>query len=240
MDSGNPCRNDEFFLNLAAMLKGHTGISIMLEYTDYIKIFIALLAVVDPLGVMPIIAALASRSGETEPKKIAGTVALTVMTILLLALFIGENLLLFFGISIHSFMVSGGILLMLMAISMLQAKTSETVQNKVEAEEGGAGESIAVVPLSMPLLAGPGAISTVILYAQSGTGTKHYLFMSLDIIIVAAILWGVISCIPWLTRHLSQTGINIFTRLMGVILSALAVEFIAAGIKGLFPSLAVN
>lgn len=212
----------------------------MLEYTDYIKIFIALLAVVDPLGVAPIIAALTTRVGDAELKKIAVTVAFTVLTILLLALFIGENMLIFFGISIHSFMVSGGILLMLMSISMLQAKTSATVHNKVEAKEGEAKESIAVVPLSMPLLAGPGAISTVILYGQSGSGSRHFLFMSLDIILVVIILWVVISCIPWLARHLSRTGINIFTRLMGLILSALAVEFIATGIKGLFPALAVH
>ncbi|MGZ8142546.1 MAG: MarC family protein [Methylosarcina sp.] len=212
----------------------------MLEYTDYIKIFIALLAVVDPLGVAPIIAALTTRVGDAELKKIAVTVAFTVLTILLLALFIGEDMLIFFGISIHSFMVSGGILLMLMAISMLQAKISETVQNKVEAKEGEAKESVAVVPLSMPLLAGPGAISTVILYGQSGSGSRHFLFMSLDIIMVVIILWVVISCIPWLTRHISRTGINIFTRLMGLILSALAIEFMATGLKGLFPILAAH
>jgi multiple antibiotic resistance protein len=212
----------------------------MLEYTDYIKIFIALLAVVDPLGVAPIIAALTTRVGDAELKKIAATVAVTVSTILLLALFIGENMLIFFGISIHSFMVSGGILLMLMSISMLQARTSETVHNKVEAKEGEAKESIAVVPLSMPLLAGPGAISTVILYGQSGSGYRHFVFMTVDIVLVVAILWVVISCIPWLARHLSRTGINIFTRLMGLILSALAVEFIATGIKGLFPALATH
>jgi multiple antibiotic resistance protein len=212
----------------------------MLEYTDYIKIFIALLAVVDPLGAAPIIAALTTRIGDAELKKIAVTVAFTVLTILLLALFIGENMLIFFGISIHSFMVSGGILLMLMAISMLQARISPTVHNKVEAKEGEAKESIAVVPLSMPLLAGPGAISTVILYGQSGSGSRHFLFMCLDIILVVIILWVVISCIPWLARHLSRTGINIFTRLMGLILSALAVEFIATGVKGLFPALAAH
>jgi multiple antibiotic resistance protein len=137
-------------------------------------------------------------------------------------------------------MVSGGILLMLMSISMLQARTSETVHNKVEAKEGEAKESIAVVPLSMPLLAGPGAISTVILYGQSGSGYRHFVFMTVDIVLVVAILWVVISCIPWLARHLSRTGINIFTRLMGLILSALAVEFIATGIKGLFPALATH
>lgn len=209
----------------------------MLEITDYIKIFIALLAVVDPMGVMPIIAGMTAGMKAAELNAIAGTTAVAVLTILLTALFVGEKLLLFFGISLYSFMVSGGILLMLMAISMLQAKTSETVQNRAEAAEGEARESIAVVPISMPLLAGPGAISTVILYAQSGAGQLHYLLMSVDIVAVVVILWVVIRCIPWLTRRLSRTAINIFTRLMGLILSALAVEFIAAGIKGMFPAL---
>lgn len=210
----------------------------MLDYTDYIKIFIALLAVVDPLGTVPIIAALTVHAKGVDIKIIARTVVLAVTTILLSALFFGEDLLIFFGISINSFRVSGGILLMLMAISMLRAEISATVQTKEEAREGEAKQSIAVVPLAMPLLAGPGAISTVILYAPTGHGISHYLLMSLDIMAVVIILWIVLCCIPWLTRHLSKTGINIFTRLMGLLLSALAVEFIASGLKGLFPVLA--
>lgn len=210
----------------------------MLEYTDYIKIFIALFAVVDPLGTVPIIAALFAHSKPSELKVIARTVVFAVTTILLSALFFGADLLAFFGISIHSFQVSGGILLMLMAISMLQARVSDTVQTREEAKEGEAKESIAIVPLAMPLLAGPGAISTVILYAPSGHGIKHYALMSADIIAVALILWLVLSFIPWITQCLSKTTINIFTRLMGLILSALAIEFIATGLKGLFPALA--
>ncbi|MGR8980271.1 MAG: MarC family protein [Gammaproteobacteria bacterium] len=212
----------------------------MLEYTDYIKIFVALLAVVDPLGAMPIIAAMTSSLSSKELHQLAWRVAAIVMTTLLLTLFVGENLLLFFGISIHSFMVSGGILLMLMAIVMLQAKTSDTIRKDAEAEKDNGRTSIALVPLSMPLLAGPGAISAVILYAQSGKGAGHLLLMSLDIILVSTILWGVIASIPWLNRHLSRSGINAFTRLMGLILSALAVEFIASGIKGLFPILSTH
>ena len=91
----------------------------MLEYTDYIKIFIALLAVVDPIGVMPIIAGVVAGGNRAQLNSIAGTAALTVATILLISLFIGEDLLYFFGISINSFKISGGILLMLMALSML-------------------------------------------------------------------------------------------------------------------------
>lgn len=209
----------------------------MLEYTEYITIFIALLAVVDPLGSVPIIAAMTVNTKPGELKAIVRTVVISVIFILLAALFIGEHLLEFFGISVNSFRVSGGILLMLMAISMLQARVSATVQTREEAKEGEAKESIAVVPLAMPLLAGPGAISTVILYAPSGSGVRHYLLMTVDILAVAIILWLVLASIPYIISHLSKTSINIFTRLMGLLLSALAVEFIASGLKGLFPVL---
>jgi len=210
----------------------------MLEYTDYLKIFIALLAVVDPLGAMPIIAAMTARDKAAELKSIAKTVVLCVTIVLLVALFMGHQILIFFGISISSFRVSGGILLMLMSLSMLQGKISETVRNREEAREGENGQALAVVPLSIPLLSGPGAISTVILYAQRGHDINHYLMISLDIISVSAILWCVLRAAPWLTKHLSQTGINVVIRLMGLILLALAVEFIAGGLKGLFPVLA--
>lgn len=208
----------------------------MLEYTEYLKIFIALLAVVDPLVAMPIIVSMTARDDSYELKAIARTVVLTVTSVLLLALYLGQNVLVFFGISINSFRVSGGILLMLMSLSMLQGKISETVRNKEEAKEED--KQNAVVPLSIPLLAGPGAISTVILYAQKGHGIHHYLIISLDILIVTIILWCVIIATPWLTQRLSQTGINIVVRLMGLVLLALAVEFIAGGLKGLFPKLA--
>lgn len=208
----------------------------MLEYTDYLKIFIALLAVVDPLAAMPIVVTMAARDNAIELKSIAKTVVLSVSIVLLLALYAGQQVLVFFGISVNSFRVSGGILLMLMSLSMLQGKVSETVRNQEEANEET--NQTAIVPLSIPLLAGPGAISTVILYAQKGNGIHHYLMISLDIIAVTTILWCVLRATPWLTRRLSRTGINIVIRLMGLILLALAVEFIAGGLKGLFPKLA--
>ena len=119
---------------------------------------------------------------------------------------------------------------------MLQGKISETVRNEEEARENA--KQTAIVPLSIPLLAGPGAISTVILYAQKGQGIEHYLMISLIIIAVTTILWCVLLATPWLTKRLSKNGINVVIRLMGLILLALAVEFIAGGLKGLFPKLA--
>ncbi|WP_394754404.1 YchE family NAAT transporter [Crenothrix sp.] len=212
----------------------------MLEYTDYLKIFIALLAVVDPLGAMPVIAAMTAHNKASDLKAIARTVALSVAFILLIALYMGEAVLVFFGISISSFRVGGGIVLMLMSLTMLQGKISEIVQNKAEAKEGETAQSIALIPLSIPLLAGPGAISTVILYAQRSKDLNHYLMITLDIIVVASLLWCVLRATSWLSSHLSQTGINVGTRLMGLILLALSIEVIASGLKGLFPVLARN
>jgi len=208
------------------------------DYTEYTKLLIGLLAIVNPIGAIPIFVAFTTGISPPERKKISRIVVMAVVLILLVAMLFGEMILNFFGITINSFRVGGGILVLLMAISMLQAKISPAVQTSEEAAEFEMRESVAVVPLAMPLLAGPGAISTVILYAHRNTSIEHYIFMILDILLIGVILWVVFQFIPWLSRHLSKTGINIFTRIMGLILAAIAIEFIANGLKGLFPALA--
>ena len=209
----------------------------MLSHSEYVKILIGLIAIVNPLGAMPIFIGLTDGLAPQARARIANIVALTVSIILLVALFIGEILLGLFGITIDSFRVGGGILIMLMAISMMHARISPTVQTREEAEESKDRESVAVVPLSMPLLAGPGAISTVILDAHKGTGPAHYGIIAAAILLVALLLRIVLRLSPFLARRLTATGINIFTRIMGLILAAIAVEFIANGLKGLFPVL---
>jgi len=209
----------------------------MLEFTEYTKIFITLLAIVNPIGAIPIVMALTENASEKDFKRTTKTTVISVLVILLTALLTGEFLLAFFGISINSFRVGGGILLLLMAISMLHARQSSISFSKEEADDGNR-ESVAVVPISMPLLAGPGAISTVILYSNKSQAPLHYVFMGVDIILITLILWLAFLSIPWISRHTSQTSINIFSRVMGLILAAIAVEFIANGLKGLFPALA--
>jgi len=137
----------------------------MLDFTEYTKIFITLLAIVNPIGAIPIVMALTANGSEEDFKRTTKTTVISVLVILLTALLTGEFLLAFFGISINSFRVGGGILLLLMAISMLHARQSSISFSKEEADDGSR-QSVAVVPISMPLLAGPGAISTVILYSN--------------------------------------------------------------------------
>ncbi len=209
----------------------------MLEYTEYTKILIGLIAIINPLGAVPIFVSLTSNVSATERKKIARIVVFAVTVILVVALLFGELILGFFGISINSFRVAGGLLLILIAIPMLHARTSDAVSTEQETAAAETRESVAVVPLAMPLLAGPGAISTVILYAHRSSTPLHYSLVGLDILMVGALLWLVLELVPWFSKHISQTGLNIFTRIMGLLLTAIAVEFIANGLKGLFPVL---
>jgi multiple antibiotic resistance protein len=210
----------------------------MLEYTEYIKIFVALLAIMNPVGAIPLFISLTPQENTETRQRIAKRTSLSATIILLIVLFAGEGILAFFGISINSFRVGGGILILLMAVSMLHARLSPTVQTKEEAEESDSKQDVAIVPLSTPLLAGPGAISTVVLEAHKSSAVGHYAIILLAIISIGACVWAALHLAPWISQRLGKTGINIFTRIMGLILAAIAVEFIANGLKGLFPALA--
>lgn len=214
----------------------------MLDFTEYTKIFISLFAILDPIGIIPVI--ILFTAGMTVPKRarLGRLASLAVCAILLVALLIGEPLLSFFGISINSFRVAGGILLMLMAIKMLLGNLNQVAPSSSDSanDEFADGESIpanAIVPLSTPLLAGPGSISAVIMEAHKAHGIEHYLVMGLEIILLSVTVWLTFLIAPWVARRLGNIGIDVFTRLMGLILAAIAVEFIASGMRGLFPAL---
>ena len=209
----------------------------MLEYSEYLKMLIGLIAIINPIGAIPIFISITSEYSTAEKKVAASTATFSVLIILLVSLYLGELILDFFGISIHSFRVAGGLLILLMAIAMMHAKTSQTKQTTEELDETDEKDSIAIVPLAIPLLAGPGAISTVILYAHKGSGVSHYSIVSLSIVVICLIMLSIFWLIPYVSKYISKTGINIFTRIMGLILAAISIEFMANGLKGLFPSL---
>jgi multiple antibiotic resistance protein len=207
----------------------------MLDFTEYSKIFLSLFAILDPVGIIPLIIAFTVSDTAQKRARIAQLASISVGVILIIALLIGETVLNFFGISIHSFRTAGGILLLLMSITMLFGNKETGLPNN--GIDGDSTTSIAIVPLSTPLLAGPGAISTIILDAHKGQGLVHYLIMSAEIVVLAFLVWLTFLVAPWLSQRLGKIGINIFTRLMGLLLAAIAVEFIAGGLRGLFPAL---
>ena len=206
--------------------------------SEYLKFFAALLAVINPVGAIPIFINLTAGQDEALRHKNGLMAAVSMGAILVLVLFSGEAILRFFGISVGSFRVGGGILILLMALSMLHAKMSPVKQTEEEERDSAERDSVAVVPLGTPLLAGPGAISTVILYAQRYSSVAHYFFLFSVIVLLLCLTALSFRLAPSIARMLGKTGINVVTRLMGLIMAAMGVEFIANGLKQLFPILA--
>lgn len=207
----------------------------MLDFTEYSKIFITLFAILDPIGMIPIIIAFTMGLTPQKRVRVGRMASLSVTAILLTALLIGEFVLEFFGISIHSFRVAGGILLLLMSIAMLFGNKDKPSPN--DTVDGEVTSSLAIVPLSTPLLAGPGAISTIILDAHKGSGIGHYAVLGLEIVVLGFIVWLTFLIAPWISQRLGRIGSDVFSRLMGLIIASIAVEFIANGLRGLFPVL---
>jgi multiple antibiotic resistance protein len=152
----------------------------------------------------------------------------------------GEAVLASVGVSIPAFRIAGGIVLLMMALSMLQAQQSRTKQTREEEQEAEAKASVAFVPIAIPLLTGPGAISTAIIYSNEVRGVWPVARILVGMGILALACWLVLRAAGTVTRILGRTGINIMTRLMGLLLAATSVEFIADGIIQMFPRLAAH
>ena len=205
---------------------------------EYFKFFIALVAIVNPVGTIPLFINMTANQDEAARKRNGTLASLSMGIILLVVLLSGEAILRFFSISVDSFRVGGGILILLMAISMLNARVSNVKQTREEELDSAERDSVAVVPLGTPLLAGPGAISTVILYAQRHTSPAHTLSLAIAIALLVLLTALLFRLAPTIAGLLGRTGINIVTRLMGLIMAAMGVEFIANGLRHLFPVLA--
>ncbi|MDP3677728.1 MAG: MarC family protein, partial [Methylotenera sp.] len=202
----------------------------MTDWAALFKITIALFAIVNPIGSVPIFISATNGWSNYDRAKTAKTVAFTVFIVLAVSAFLGDTILHFFGVTIPSFQVGGGILLMLIAISMMHGKQSGTRQTPEEAQTLAEREVIAIVPLSIPLLAGPGAISNMIIAAQQNSSFIGHLSLVIPIFVICISIWLVLRLSVAISNRLGTIGINIVTRLMGLILAAMAVEFIAHGV----------
>ena len=209
----------------------------MLDFAEYVKIFVALLVIVNPIGTMPMFLGLTQMHSITDKKRIAIVASVSVAVVLTASAMLGEHLLGFFGITIASFKVGGAILILLIAISMMHAATSGEQQTPEEAKEAEDKESIAVVPLAIPLLSGPGAISTTIIYAAQSPSLAHLGAVIACCLLVALTSWIALSAATPIGARFGKTGINIVIRIMGLLLAAVAVEIFASGIVVLLPGL---
>lgn len=209
----------------------------MQSLSQYAQSAIALFVVANPIGTVPIFISLTDNQSKQETKRTARVASATVAIVLVASVFAGRPMLEFFGISLPSFSVGGGILILFIAIAMLHAQPSRALHTPEEAQEAAKKDDIAVVPLAIPLIAGPAAISTVIIYANRAATWADKLLLVLITIVFTASVWLALRLAEPIRKALGRTGINIVTRLLGLVLAAIAIEFITRGLGQLLPGL---
>lgn len=206
-----------------------------------LKPLITLLAIVNPLAIVPFFIHYTQGFSAAQRRATIRTAALASFCVIAACALLGLQILEFFNISLQSFQVGGGMLLLISAMNMLNAQPAEAKPLTNELEEGvekaAAGSSIAVVPLTIPLLTGPASMSTVVIYADRAQTIWQQVALVGYGIVIALATAVCFSLADPIARVLGKTGINVMTRLMGLILAALAVEVMADGLGKLFPVL---
>jgi multiple antibiotic resistance protein len=205
----------------------------LLNITEYVKLSIGLIAICNPLSTLPVYLALTEQFSSSQKKRTVLVAASAFVVILVLFTFMGEVILQFFGIDIAAFRIAGGIYLLLMALEMIRGNPSSVHKQTPNAADM---YSIGIVPLAIPLTAGPGAMSTIIVYAHRHTSLAHDLLVSAVVVTVGIIFYLLLWFAPLASKMVGKTGLTVFNRIMGLIIAAIAVEFIIDGLAVHFPA----
>lgn len=196
-------------------------------FTEYSKFFIAMIAIVDPFAILPIYVRLTLGLSGPEKDRLARRVAAVTTIALITSLYLGEDILKFFGISLPSFRIAGGLLLLVMGMQLIYENTS--TERTTEPAHGGIDSQV-VVPIAIPLLAGPGAFSTVIVYSFRSKTWEHYAIMTLCLLVIGTIIWFSLHMGSRIMQRLGNTAMAVINKVLGLIIVAISVEFIATGI----------
>jgi multiple antibiotic resistance protein len=200
--------------------------------------FPAIFSIVDPFAVLPVFLAMTANDTPAQKRRTAIRASLAVFLTLTIFGLAGGLIFRFFGISLGAFKIAGGLLLFMTSIDMMQAKSSRTRSTPEEEEEGIHKADVAIIPLAIPLLAGPGSMAMVMVMMSKH---KEWIFsipVLVSIFLTSVITWAILRGAQYIEKRLSKTALNIMMRVMGLILAAIAVEFVMSGIKESFPHLA--
>lgn len=200
-----------------------------MDFDLFIPSFVTLFVVMDPIGISPLFMALTQGMSAAKRRAVAIRACIIAGVLLTLFAFLGEGVLDFLGISMPAFRIAGGILLLLTALDMLFER--RTQRRKDQSEETESEDDPSVFPLAMPLIAGPGSIATVILLAGQGDGLAGVGLALVVMSLVLVIAFVLFNAAPLLERLLRETGIKVVTRLLGMLLAALAVQFVLEGLR---------
>ncbi|OLD42212.1 MAG: antibiotic resistance protein MarC [Gemmatimonadetes bacterium 13_1_40CM_2_70_7] len=202
-----------------------------MRYQELLLVFTSVLFIVDPFAVIPSFLAMTERDSPAMRRVLARRGAWTCAITLTLFALGGSLIFKLFGITIGAFKIAGGVLIGLNALDMVQARRSSQRETPAEKAEGTAKEDIGILPLGVPMLAGPGAISTVMVLALGSKNWETTATLYFSIALTAFISFLTLSAASMIERRLGQTGMRILTRLMGLVLCAIAVQFIIDGLK---------
>ncbi|MDA8360772.1 MAG: MarC family protein [Gammaproteobacteria bacterium] len=195
-------------------------------------IFLTFFVVIDPIGLVPMFAALTAGASEDFRRQMAVRGVAIAAGVLFFFVFVGFGILRVLGIGIPAFRIAGGILLLLLAIDMVFARHSgmrSTTER--EASEARGRDDISVFPLAIPLIAGPGAMTSLLLMMSPATKTAHVALVLGLLLLVLGIALVVLLSAVRILKFMGETGANVVTRLLGVLLTALAVQFILTGLQ---------
>ncbi|BBA36116.1 membrane protein, MarC family [Methylocaldum marinum] len=199
--------------------------------------FLTLAVVVDPPGMLPIFIALTRGLEKNERRKTLSRALLIAFGVTVFFLLAGKYVLMYLGVTVHAFAISGGILLFVTAMPMLFGQRAGLQAPKVE-ERRAAGEDIAIFPLAIPLLSGPGTITAVLLLAnRAGTDVRRLGMLAGVIAAIYLFTWLLLYLGEVITGYLGESKVHIMTRVLGIVLAALAAQFVLNGIAGFYQSL---
>ncbi len=198
---------------------------------ELITAFTTLFVIIDPIGLAPLFVAMTAGMSDSKRRAIGLRACVIAFAILCIFAFFGEAVLGFIGIGLPAFRISGGILLFLTALEMLFQKRQARRENNAEDAHEDHGDDPSVFPIAIPLIAGPGAIATMILLMDRADGFAGSISIIAVLAFVLAIVFVLFLISGSLERILGKVGVNVVTRLLGLLLAALAIQFILDGLR---------
>ncbi len=210
-----------------------------MEFAYFLKVFAALFAIMNPFANLPVFLSLTEGFNAAGRRAVAWTVVLGLAAGSVIVFFAGTKILAVFGIGVSDFRLAGGLLILLIALSMLHgSQSSSHAGTKTEQEDHASRENPGVYPLTIPILLGPGAISTIIIFRHQAVTAAMEVALAVALVAIIVLLGAFFLSGAFLGRLLGQTATSVMSRLMGMILAAIAVEMMVTSLKSLWPGLA--
>jgi multiple antibiotic resistance protein len=195
--------------------------------------FTSLLAIINPLSVVPMYLGLTEGYEPEHRRRVLRTGFATAFGVLLVFALLGGTIFQIFGITIHAFRIAGGIIFFGIGMDMLQARRSRGKATEEDEVEGRTKENVGVTPLGIPMITGPGAITTVMVLMTEATTPERVAVVGGAVVAVLAIAYAALAAAPWIVRFFGKTGMSVMTRLMGLVVTVIGVQFVIDGARPL-------